>query len=157
MRTICASSVSCPTRSARMIRLPVPFTVAPTSGAPPPFSTGIGSPLIIDSSTALLPLTTTPSTGIRSPGRTRSRSPTSTSASGTSSSPLPAMRCATGGARPSSARSAAPVRCRARSSSTCPSSTSTMMTTAVSKYGSTPASIRKPAGNSPGATVAATL
>ena len=32
-----------------------------------------------------------------------------------------------------------------------------MMTTAVSKYGSTPPSIRKPAGKLPGATVAAAL
>ena len=31
------------------------------------------------------------------------------------------------------------------------------MTTAVSKYGSTPLAMRKPAGNSPGATVAAAL
>ena len=36
------------------------------------FSTGIGSPVSIDSSTALVPSTTTPSTGTRSPGRTRS-------------------------------------------------------------------------------------
>ncbi len=49
------------------------------------------------------------------------------------------------------------MRCRARSSSTWPTSTSTTMTTAVSKYGSTPSPIRKPAGKLPGATVAATL
>ena len=67
------------------------------------------------------------------------------------------MRWATGGASPRSARSAAPVRCRARSSSTWPTSTSTTMTTAVSKYGSTPSPIRKPAGKLPGAIVAAAL
>ena len=50
------------------------------------FSTGIGSPVTIDSSTLDAPSITTPSTGIRSPGRTRSRSPTCTSASGTSRS-----------------------------------------------------------------------
>ena len=42
--------------------------------------------VIIDSSTALLPSSTTPSTGTFSPGRTRSRSPGTTCSSGTSSS-----------------------------------------------------------------------
>ena len=54
---------------------PVPFTVAPITGSPARFSTGIGSPVTIDSSTALVPSSTTPSTGTFSPGRTRSRSP----------------------------------------------------------------------------------
>ena len=40
------------------------------------FSTGIDSPVTIDSSTALRPSRTTPSTGTLSPGRTRRRSPT---------------------------------------------------------------------------------
>jgi hypothetical protein len=48
------------------------------------FSTGIGSPVTIDSSTALRPSSTTPSTGTFSPGRTRSRSPACTASSGTS-------------------------------------------------------------------------
>ena len=39
------------------------------------FVAGIGSPVSIDSSTADMPSTTTPSTGTLSPGRTRSRSP----------------------------------------------------------------------------------
>ena len=46
--------------------------------APLSFSTGMGSPLIIDSSTELWPSTTIPSTGTFSPGRTRSLSPTCT-------------------------------------------------------------------------------
>ena len=50
------------------------------------FSTGIGSPLIIDSSTELRPSITTPSTGTFSPGRTRRRSPGCTRSSGTSDS-----------------------------------------------------------------------
>ncbi len=66
--TICASMVSLPTRSARMTRAPVPFTVAPITRAPLPFSTGMDSPVIMDSSTALAPSSTTPSTGIFSPG-----------------------------------------------------------------------------------------
>ena len=39
------------------------------------FLTGIGSPVIIDSSMLVLPSITRPSTGTFSPGRTRSRSP----------------------------------------------------------------------------------
>ena len=86
IRTIWASIVSAPTRSARMTRPPVPLTVPPISWSPAPFSTGIGSPVIIDSSTALAPSITTPSTGIFSPGRIRSRSPGTTWSSATSSS-----------------------------------------------------------------------
>ena len=75
IRTIWASSVSLPTRSARMTSPPVPLMVPPVTGSPAFFSTGTGSPVIIDSSTELDPSTTMPSTGIFSPGRTRSRSP----------------------------------------------------------------------------------
>ena len=73
--TICASSVSLPTRSARITKPPVPFTVPPVTRSPALFSTGMGSPVTIDSSTELVPSSTLPSTGIFSPGRTRRRSP----------------------------------------------------------------------------------
>ena len=56
--TICtmrASIVSAPILSARITRLPVPLMVPPISLAPGAFSTGIDSPVTIDSSTALLP------------------------------------------------------------------------------------------------------
>ena len=132
-RTICERSVSAPTRSARITRAPVPLTVAPITRSPGPFSTGMGSPVTMDSSTALLPSRTTPSTGTFSPGRTRRVSPARTSASGTSSSLPPGrMRRAVFGARPSNARIAAPVRLLARSSRTCPSRTSVTMTAAAS-------------------------
>ena len=78
MRTICASSVSLPTRSARIVSVPVPAIVAPITRSPGRLSTGIDSPVTIDSSTAAPPSTTTPSTGTFSPGRTRSTSPTCT-------------------------------------------------------------------------------
>lgn len=55
--------MSLPTRSAVIIRLPVPLTVPPVTLLPLLFSTGIGSPVIIDSSTELLPSRTAPSTG----------------------------------------------------------------------------------------------
>ncbi len=76
--TIRASMVSLPTRSARMTKLPDWLRVPPLTLSPGAFSTGTGSPVSIDSSTVLRPSCTTPSTGIWSPGRTRSRSPTAT-------------------------------------------------------------------------------
>ena len=82
MRTICESSVSLPTRSARINKLPVVLRVPPVTRAPGSFSAGIGSPVTSDSSTALRPSTTAPSTGTFSPGRTRQMSPTFTSPSG---------------------------------------------------------------------------
>ena len=104
MRTIWARSVSAPTRSARMTNPPVPFTVPPVTWSPGTFSTGIGSPVTIDSSMALVPSSTTPSTGTFSPGRTRRRSPGCTWSRGTSSSlPSSRRRRAVFGARPSRA------------------------------------------------------
>ena len=69
--TIWLSTVSLPIRVASITRLPVPLIVAPVTGSPATFSTGTGSPEIIDSSTDERPSTTTPSTGTLSPGRTR--------------------------------------------------------------------------------------
>ena len=132
-RTICARSVSAPTRSPRITKLPVPLSVPPMRRSPGPFSSGIGSPVSIDSSTELLPAITMPSTGTLPPGRTRSRSPRRMLSSGTSrSDPSSASRRAVGGARRSRARMAPPVRLRARSSITWPNSTSTVIAAAVS-------------------------
>jgi hypothetical protein len=117
-----------------MTRPPVPFTVPPVTRLPAIFSTGIGSPVTMDSSTALAPSSTTPSTGIFSPGRTRSRSPGFTCSSGMSSSPPSSRRIrAVLGASPSRALIALDVRLRARSSSTCPKRTSAVITAAASK------------------------
>ena len=149
--TICtmrASNVSEPTRSARITNEPVPLMVAPTTLLAVVFSTGMDSPVTMDSSTELLPSSTTPSTGIFSPGRTRRRSPGCTCSSGTSSSvstTSPAVtsapvdllsvtsRRAVLGLRSSRARMAALVRLRARSSMTCPSNTSVVIAAAASK------------------------
>ena len=49
------------------------FSVPPVTRSPGAFSAGIGSPVTIDSSTALCPSRTTPSTGTFSPGRMRRR------------------------------------------------------------------------------------
>ena len=128
-----ASRVSWPTLSATIRKPPVWLSVPPITASPIRFSTGIGSPVIIDSSTELSPSVSQPSTGIFSPGRTRRVSPTRTSSSGTSRSMPSRTTRASGGASDMSARMAAPVRCRARSSSNCPSSTSVMIMAAASK------------------------
>ena len=88
-RMICASAVSLPTLVAVKRKAPVRFTVAPITRSPGPFSTGMDSPVSIDSSIDERPSSTTPSTGTFSPGRTRTTSSTRTSSTGTSSSASP--------------------------------------------------------------------
>ena len=100
MRTICCSAVSAPTRVARNEKAPVVFIVAPYTADPAVLSTGIDSPVSIDSSTADAPAITSPSTGSRSPGRTITMSPRSTSRVGTSSSMPSLMMRAVRGCRP---------------------------------------------------------
>jgi len=132
--TICASRVSAPTRSVFMTKLPVPLIVPPVTLASTIFSTGMGSPLTIDSSTELVPSITMPSVGTFSPGRTRSLSPTWIAFKSTSCSvPSAAMRRAVFGASPRSALIAPLVWLRAFNSRTCPRRTSTVMTAAASK------------------------
>ncbi len=83
---ICASCVSAPTRVARTISRPPAFTVPPTTVAPGATSTGMLSPVSIDSSTADVPSSTTPSVATFSPGRTMNRSPEARLAIGTRTS-----------------------------------------------------------------------
>ena len=90
--------------------------VAPATEAPSPTSTGTGSPVSIDWSTAETPATTTPSVAIFSPGRTTKRSPTTSSSTGTSTSVPPRRTCASLAPSSSSARIASPERRRARAS-----------------------------------------
>ena len=75
--------VSSPTRVARQVRKPDWFRVAAETGSPAPLSTGMLSPVRADSFTALVPSTTTPSTGMVSPGRTTKRASFSTWSMGT--------------------------------------------------------------------------
>ena len=73
-----------------MTKPPVPLMVPPITRSPRCFATGIDSPVTIDSSTALLPSTTTPSTGTPRPaGRGAGRR--WTRSSGISSSSPPAV------------------------------------------------------------------
>ena len=67
-RAIRASAVSLPTRVARTTSRPPALTVAPVTSSPGPTSTGTGSPVSIDASTADVPSSTTPSVAICSPG-----------------------------------------------------------------------------------------
>ena len=125
-----------PTFSARMTKLPVPLSVPPITLAPGSFSTGIDSPVTIDSSTATAPS----DRPRRRPGPSRraapaaGRRPRRRRAATSSSLPSPATRRAVlrreieqGADRAGRSRS------RARSSSTWPSRTSTVITAAASK------------------------
>jgi hypothetical protein len=69
-----------------MVSAPWALMVAPATWSPGCLSTGTDSPVSIDSSTAEVPSSTVPSTGIFSPGRTRSLSPADTCSTGTSCS-----------------------------------------------------------------------
>jgi hypothetical protein len=105
IETICASSVCAPTRVTLITMAPVVLTVAPMSGSPGRLATGMGSPVIMDSSTALCPSSTVPSVGTFSPGRIRNRSPSTISSIETSlSEPSGRILRAVLGAIPSSAR-----------------------------------------------------
>ena len=122
----------------------MPLTVPPITLSPGVFSTGMDSPVTIDSSTAPRPSSTAPSTGTPSPGRTRKRSPTWISVRAISSSELSGrMRRPVFGVRFSSARMAPPVASRAGNSSTWSSRTRTVMTTAALEYTGTVSPMRR--------------
>ena len=120
----CASSTACtmrdrtvsaPVRATRTRSRPVPFSDPATTGSPAVFGTGADSPDKSASSASDPPSTTYPSTGIRSPGTTSTRSPAEREATGTSIAPPPgtAFRAITGASRtsleiPSAARDLAP-------------------------------------------------
>ena len=71
--------MSPPTFVAVIVIVPFLFIVEPITVSSTFFSTGIDSPVNIDSSMAVIPLIILPSTGIFSPGLTISVSPTCTS------------------------------------------------------------------------------
>ncbi len=100
--------------------------------SPAALSTGRLSPVSMLSSTVVVPLVTTPSTGIFSPGRMRTMSPTTTCSTGMSLSTPSRTTSAVLGASPTSAVTAAAVRFLARASIHFPASTSAMMISEVS-------------------------
>ena len=84
MPIICASTVSLPIRFETNKNVPLALMVPVETSSPMFFSTGIGSPVNIDSSILECPSIIRPSTAIRSPGRTRKVSSRPTSLMGTS-------------------------------------------------------------------------
>ena len=129
-RMIWARAVSAPTRVASTTSEPEVLMVAPITSSPGAISTGTGSPVTIEVSTALTPSTTTPSVAMRSPGRTTNRVPTVSCSTGTS---RPSSSRAVGAARPARARMALPERRVARCSSHFPSRIRVTITAPVSK------------------------
>jgi hypothetical protein len=133
-RTTRASIVSAPIAVALIASTPSVSIVPARTEPPGATSTGRLSPVSAEASTAALPSVTTPSTGMRSPGRTTTTSPTRRAAIGRSNS-VPARRMrAVVGCRRISARKAEAVPPLARPSSHLPSSTKTMTRTELSKY-----------------------
>jgi len=80
----------------------------PVTPEPSSFSTGVLSPVSIDSSADVVPLVTVPSTANRSPGLATTSSPTCTFEAGTVFSLPSRITVARGGARESSCRMALP-------------------------------------------------
>lgn len=140
---LCASStifimrlnaVPSPTAVALKFKLPFLFIVPPMTLSPCFFSTGIDSPVIIDSSTEESPEITMPSTGIFSPGLTINMSPIMTSSIGTLSSLPFRITAAVFGERPISFFIASEVFPRAAASSHSPNRTNVINSADVSKY-----------------------
>ena len=132
-RASCASWVSAPTRVARTTSRPFALTPPPVTASPSPTSTGTGSPVSSEVSTAERPERTIPSAAIFSPGRTTNSSPAASSVAGTRTS-WPFRSTATSLApRASRARSAAPDRRLARASRSRPSRISTGTAAATSR------------------------
>ena len=83
------------------VSMPSQLTVPAVTEACSRLLTGMGSPVSADSSTLLQPDTTTPSTGMRSPGKSTSKSPGVTFSEGTWRHwPSASNRRAFGGSRP---------------------------------------------------------
>ena len=158
-RAMRASAVASPTARASITSAAAPLTVPPVTRSPGVFSTGSGSPVIVDSSIAPRPSTIIPSQGARWPGSRRRRSPGRSSETGTSlSPPSPSSRRAVSGASSSKARMAPPARRRAASSSAWPNSASVAIRAAASNHsGARPASSRDDGGKTPGASMASRL
>ncbi len=119
-RTISINWVWLPTPSARMTNMPSRFCAPAMTRAPAVLATGRLSPVSRLSSTPERPSSTRPSTGMRSPARTWTRSPEWMSAMSASTNwPLRSTR-ALRGCRPISCSMAVDVRLLARTSSSLP-------------------------------------
>jgi len=134
-------AVSAPILVARTVSVPERLIAPPTTSSPTRFSTGMDSPVMRLSSSALWPEVTTPSTGTLSPGRSRISSPTTISAFGTSTSCPSRITRAVGGTMSNIARRASLVPRRLLISIQCPKSTKVTSMAAASKNVSRPSSV----------------
>ena len=123
-----------PTLVARNWNAPVRLVVAPYTGEPTVFSTGILSPVSMDSSMVEYPRTTSPSTGTFSPGRMAITSPDAIMSTGRSTSWPSRTTLAVLGLSSMRRRMASEVRPLARASRNRPRSMRAMMIAEVSKY-----------------------
>ena len=132
-RMIWLMVASSPTRSARKWIAPCWLSAPDVTVSPGCFATGIGSPVMADSSTLVCPKSTVPSAGMRSPGRTTISSPVRSSATGTTVSTPPRTTVASLGARSMSVSSARLVSPFARASRNLPTVMSVTIMPADSK------------------------
>mmetsp|Transcript_3776 Transcript_3776/g.12327 ORF Transcript_3776/g.12327 Transcript_3776/m.12327 type:complete len:240 (-) Transcript_3776:359-1078(-) len=131
-----ANIVSSPTADTDAVNAEGPaFTVPATTSDSGFFTTGIASPVTRLSSTRVVPSTTRPSAGTRSPGRTLKRSPLRRAAASTRSSALVLRSTATAkdGCRPMRSLNAWDVAPLARASKNFPQRTKATRRAAVSK------------------------
>ena len=133
MRTMRASVVSAPMAVVSMTSRPAALSEPPVTLAPTSLATGRLSPVISDSSISLLPSTTVPSTGKRSPGRTTTKSPCTTWSIANSISAPSRRTRAVSGRSAFRAWIASVVWFLARASRYLPSKTSVMTTAEASK------------------------
>ncbi len=124
---------SSPTVVASISSTPERLMAPPSTLSPALRSTGRLSPVRIDSSSSLSPLTILPSTGTRSPTSTRSRSPRSTSSMATLCQLSPRQTVAVSGRSAISSRMADWVLRLARASSSFPNEIRVMMMALASK------------------------
>ena len=134
IRMIRARAVSPPTLSALNVTDPWILMVPAIISFPLLFSTGMLSPVIMLSSTVVLPEITFPSTGIDSPGLMITVSPVSTSPVGTSITIPLRSTCAIDGLRAISFLIASDVLPFARNSRYLPRRTRVIMIDEASKY-----------------------
>ena len=127
------SMLLAPRLSAITSSRPLPLMAPPMTRCPTPLSTGKLSPVSRDSSTWLIPSTTTPSTGMRSPGRITTLSPTTSSARGRVTICPARTTLAISGRRACKAAMALRVWRLARSSSHLPSNTRVITVAEASK------------------------
>ena len=106
---ICARRVCLPTFSVSIKKTWFPFRVPEVTLSPVDFSVGMGSPVIMLSSIVVFPSMILPSTGIFSPGFTRSISPILISDTGMLFSVESFIKCASEGTKFMSSLMAFPV------------------------------------------------